>query len=180
MASDLSKKNYYTIDETLTYIHGSAEVIGLMMARIINLSEQSYQGAKMLGRAMQQINFIRDIKEDINLGRQYLPIDEMNSQGLKSLSKDLAHKQPREYVAFINKQLDYYNKWQKEAESYFNLIPSRYRLPIQTAAAMYKYTAKKIAKNPFSIFDTKIRPSIITIILSGFKQFFLILCSKLF
>jgi len=180
MASDLSKKHYQTISETLVYIHGSAEVIGLMMAKIMNLSEKSYQGAKMLGRAMQQINFIRDIKEDIYLGRQYLPVDEMKSLGLEFLNKNLAYRHSFEYISFIKKQLKYYNEWQREAESYFHFIPVRYRVPIQTASAMYKYTAKKIAKNPLLVFDLKVKPSKIRIILTGLKQVILILCSKLF
>jgi 15-cis-phytoene synthase len=180
MAADLSQANYQTITDTLKYIYGSAEVIGLMMAKLMNLPSDSYQGARLLGRAMQQINFIRDIKEDIDLGRQYLPIDEMKYLELKSLNQDLVYAQPFEYMAFIKKQLSYYNQWQKEAESYFHFIPIRYRIPIQTASAMYNYTAKKIAKEPLVVFDRKIKPGKTRIILTGLKQIFLILCSKLF
>ena len=64
MEMDLIKKRYETIEETLSYIYGSAEVIGLMMAKILDLDPQSYPFARYLGRAMQYINFIRDIDED--------------------------------------------------------------------------------------------------------------------
>ena len=55
MEADLSKKKYPTVEASLEYIYGSAEVIGLFMARIMNLEEESYWSARMLGRAMQYI-----------------------------------------------------------------------------------------------------------------------------
>ena len=69
MEMDLYHKNCLTIDDTLKYIYGSAEVIGLMMSKILRLKPESYPYAQYLGRAMQYINFIRDISEDNSLGR---------------------------------------------------------------------------------------------------------------
>ena len=69
MEADLHKKTYHTIDELLAYIYGSAEVVGLMMAQIMNLPESSWEAAKAQRKAMQLINFIRDIAEDNQLGR---------------------------------------------------------------------------------------------------------------
>jgi phytoene synthase len=73
MSMDLTNKNYISMKDTLEYIYGSAEVIGLMMAKILGLETESYTYACYQGRAMQYINFIRDIKEDIKLGRCYFP-----------------------------------------------------------------------------------------------------------
>ncbi len=77
MQADLSKKEYKTLKETKTYMYGSAEVIGLMMAKIIGVPESGYEAARLQGRAMQYINFIRDIAEDNTLGRQYIPSSEL-------------------------------------------------------------------------------------------------------
>jgi phytoene synthase len=73
MGLDLVKSEYDTLEETLEYIYGSAEVIGLFMCAIMGLPEESYHHACMMGRNMQYINFIRDINEDIGLGRRYFP-----------------------------------------------------------------------------------------------------------
>ena len=73
---DIKKKEYNSLEETLEYIYGSAEVIGFFMAKIIGLSDESLYYAGRLGRSMQYINFIRDIEEDNNLGRRYLVIIE--------------------------------------------------------------------------------------------------------
>ena len=56
------------MEELIDYMYGSAEVVGLMMARIMGINREADFCARMLGRAMQYINFIRDIDEDGKLG----------------------------------------------------------------------------------------------------------------
>jgi phytoene synthase len=68
MNADLSWRAYDGVDEVLGSIYGSAEVFGLFMARIMNLPDESLPYARLLGRAMQYINFIRDIDEELHLG----------------------------------------------------------------------------------------------------------------
>ena len=70
MAMDLEKSEYDTMDETLEYIYGSAEVIGLMMVKILDLDEDAFDSAEKLGRSMQFCNFLRDVREDQELGRR--------------------------------------------------------------------------------------------------------------
>ncbi|MDG6217995.1 MAG: squalene/phytoene synthase family protein, partial [Candidatus Thermoplasmatota archaeon] len=81
MEMDLIKQVYQDMDDTLKYIYGSAEVIGLFMARLLGLVDRSFESAKHLGRSMQYINFIRDINEDNSLGRQYFPQTELARYG---------------------------------------------------------------------------------------------------
>ena len=66
MEKDLTKKKYNDLEETLEYIYGSAEVIGLMMSKIMRLHPDSFLYAKMVGRSMQYINFIRDLNLELN------------------------------------------------------------------------------------------------------------------
>lgn len=164
MRLDLVKSRHETLPESLEYIYGSAEVIGLFMARIMDLPEQAYESAMMLGRAMQYINFIRDIAEDNKLGRLYLPVSESS---LSSLDEAEVRKHPEEFRDFIAKQLDRYMVWQSEAERGYRYIPKRYRVPIKTAGDMYKWTGHEIAENPFVVFDRKIKPRKARIVLAG-------------
>ncbi|MBN1523063.1 MAG: phytoene/squalene synthase family protein [Spirochaetales bacterium] len=156
MECDLSKTEYNTMEETLEYMYGSAEVIGLFMCRILNLQEQAEYAASMQGRAMQYINFIRDIKEDAELGRRYLPLTD---SGLSSLTEPAARAAPGLFTSFIRREIERYKTWQDEANAGFHLIPKRLRIPIRTAADMYLWTAEKIWKNPFLIFQTRVKPS---------------------
>ena len=156
MQHDLVKPICESMDETLTYIYGSAEVIGLFMARIMNLPPESFQSAAMLGRAMQYINFIRDIEEDNQLGRRYLPI---GGTSLSGLAEPEARANRSEFERFIRQELERYQGWQQQAVAGYRYIPRRYRIPIMTAADMYCWTASEIAKNPLVVFEKRVKPS---------------------
>jgi phytoene/squalene synthetase len=96
MKMDIDKSSYDrgVYDD---YIYGSAEVVGLMCLKVfVNGDENEYQEllypAKMLGSAFQKVNFLRDIKSDIDeRGRIYLPdvhssesIDDENKKRLET------------------------------------------------------------------------------------------------
>ncbi|MGM0431550.1 MAG: phytoene/squalene synthase family protein [Spirochaetota bacterium] len=156
MELDLFKQAYETMDETLEYIYGSAEVIGLYMNRILGIAHEADDYAKLLGRAMQYINFIRDIDEDVALGRRYLP---NLPEGLQDLSKSSYERCPELFTSFIREQIDQYEIWQQEAEKGYTYLPRRYRIPIVTAAQMYRWTARTIWENPSVVFEQKVKPS---------------------
>jgi len=160
MEMDITKKIYDTMDETLKYIYGSAEVIGLMMARVLGLVDRSFEHAKYLGRAMQYINFIRDIDEDNKLGRRYFPTEELEKYGLSSLSYNVVKDHPERFTDFMHAQLELYCGWQEWAEHGYGFIPRRYLIPIKTASEMYKWTGYQIYKNPFLVFKYKVKPMI--------------------
>lgn len=167
MEMDLSRSVYKDVTELDEYLYGSSEVIGLMMAKVMNLPEESYQSARMLGKAMQYINFIRDIDEDISLGRCYFPRDEMDEFGLKDMTEETARSNPEAFEAFVRKQLERYSDWQSQAEMGFHYIPFRFLVPIKTASNMYSWTAQEIARDPFSVYRQKIKPSKLRILRHG-------------
>ncbi len=162
MEMDLTKQRYETIEETLHYVYGSAEVIGLMMAKIMDLDPQSYPCAQYLGRAMQYINFIRDIEEDLTLGRTYLPL---GNSPLERLNYDYVSKKKDAFEELIRTNIGLYYQWQHEAEKGFVYIPKRYLIPIKTASDMYRWTAERIYRDPLLVFQRKVKPSIPRIIL---------------
>lgn len=159
MALDLRKTRYETIEETLGYVHGSAEVIGLMMARIMRLPKEADASAALLGRAFQYLNFIRDIAEDSWLGRTYLPLSEARAAGLESLDEECALRNPQAFQAFVAAQLDRYHGWRREAGQGFAYIPRASLVPIITAARLYDSTARTIGRNAFVVFRRKVKPS---------------------
>ncbi|OGC12236.1 phytoene synthase [candidate division WOR-1 bacterium RIFOXYA12_FULL_52_29] len=158
MEQDLDKKIYATLEETENYMYGSAEVVGLMMAAILGLPEKSYPMAKALGKAMQYINFIRDIREDQLLGRRYLPTSELEKFGLDSLEERAARRLPERFAAFIGGQLAYYRQWQAEADPGYRYLSWRCFVPIKTAADMYAWTARQIDLDPLIVFKETVKP----------------------
>jgi phytoene synthase len=167
MALDLSKHCYRTLDETLLYIYGSAEVIGLMMSRILSIDHSFDDHSRSLGKAMQYINFIRDIGEDHALGRIYFPMGELSEHGLPDLSRNSAESNPEGFRKFVRIQLQRYSEWQRHAEGGFPSIPRRYLIPISTASDMYNWTAKMIEHDPFIVYRRKVKPSRTRIIISA-------------
>lgn len=159
MAMDITKSTYQTMDDLYTYLYGSSEVVGLFMARIMDLPEESLYAARHLGRAMQYINFIRDIDEDIKLGRTYFPQEDLNEFNLVNLEENHTLANPEGFKSFIRKQLMTYQSWQQIAEEGFKYIPYRYLIPIKTASDMYNWTARQIEKNPFIVYQRKVKPS---------------------
>jgi phytoene synthase len=170
MRSDITQKNYKTIDDTIKYMYGSAEVIGCMMARILALPTSSYACAKLLGRAMQYVNFIRDIAEDQTLGRTYLPLAEIKKAGLASLDAEEIRSKKEAFHSLIQSEIKRYISWQKEAEKGYVYIPRRYLIPIKTAANMYLWTAQEIEKHPQLVFTKKVKPSLFRILTTVLKN----------
>lgn len=83
MRRDLDPVNFTDPDELARYVHGSAEVVGLMCLQAFLADErveqgarqQMEEGAKRLGAAFQKVNFVRDLAADADgLGRRYLPL----------------------------------------------------------------------------------------------------------
>lgn len=157
MEMDTYRNEYGTMDETLEYIRGSAEVIGLMMVRILDLEEDAEEYAELLGRSMQYCNFLRDIEEDRKLGRRYIPEEKLEKYGIESLEKEKIDNE--KFERFMGEEIQRYFEWQSEAEKGLKYIPYRVRVPVILSSRIYKYTAKKIREDPMRVFDEKVRPS---------------------
>lgn len=83
MTMDLSVTEYATYDDLYEYVYGSAAVIGLQMVPILEPSRvEAVERAKDLGVAFQLANFIRDVNEDLDRGRIYLPLEELEKHGV--------------------------------------------------------------------------------------------------
>ncbi len=170
MEKDIKKVRMQSLANTLEYMYGSAEVIGLMIAKILKLPKKSYKYAKMLGRAMQYANMIRDIDEDNSLGRTYIPINHIKKHGLASLNKEDVLKNKEKFEKLIRYEIKLCRKWQVEAEKGFAYIPKRLLIPIRTSSDMYKWFTNEIYKNPLIIFQKKIKPSKTRIIMTAAKN----------
>ncbi|HWS37190.1 MAG TPA: phytoene/squalene synthase family protein [Actinoplanes sp.] len=84
MAMDITVTAYPTYDDLLDYMEGSAAVIGTMMLPILGSSDPAAarEPARQLGFAFQLTNFIRDIAEDLDRGRVYLPQEHLDEYGV--------------------------------------------------------------------------------------------------
>jgi phytoene synthase len=84
MAMDLASSSYATYDDLLAYMEGSAAVIGTMMLPVLGSADPAgaREPARQLGLAFQLTNFIRDVSEDLERGRLYLPLADLARFGV--------------------------------------------------------------------------------------------------
>ncbi len=83
MRTDLTVSSYDSYDELMTYVYGSAAVIGLMTLPVLEPTTPDAEAyARDLGIAFQLANFVRDVGEDLDRGRVYLPLDELARFGV--------------------------------------------------------------------------------------------------
>ncbi|OIK29247.1 phytoene/squalene synthase family protein [Streptomyces malaysiense] len=85
MRADLDITDYATYADLRTYTYGSAEVIGLQMLPVLGTvvpREEAAPHAAALGVAFQLTNFLRDVGEDLDRGRVYLPADLLAAHGV--------------------------------------------------------------------------------------------------
>ena len=88
--SDLVKNRYADFDELRTYCYQVASVVGLICIHIFGYSgaEDARRHAIDLGLAMQLTNICRDVREDWEMGRVYLPQDELRRFGVTEQDLD--------------------------------------------------------------------------------------------
>lgn len=170
MRSDFDVVDYQTYDELLGYVYGSAEVVGLMMARIMQLPSEADEAARLLGRCMQLINFVRDVKEDNALGRMYLPASWRGE--LADLSESSARSNPEVFAACLARGIAEYRSCLSEAQEGFSFIPRRCLIPIRTASQMYSWTARRIEEDPLVVFSCKVKPSKLRVFVAGLRNAF--------
>jgi phytoene synthase len=84
MAMDLTVTGYRDYAELLAYMAGSAAAIGSMMLPVLGSSDlaAAREPARQLGLAFQLTNFIRDVAEDLDRGRLYLPREDLDRFGV--------------------------------------------------------------------------------------------------
>jgi phytoene synthase len=129
-----------------------------MMAKIMRLPNASIHFAKMQGRAFEIINFMRDLNTDIAAGRNYFPLSEVKKFGLAKLDETNALKHPEEFKKFIRFQIKRYRLWQQDADKGLQFVPRRMKIAVHAAIDVYAWMAKKIDKDPYIVFEKRIKP----------------------
>ena len=138
VASDLSKKRYENFDELAVYCYGVASTVGLMSMRIIGYRDRdAIPYAVKLGVAMQVTNILRDVSEDWNAGRVYLPQDELAEFGLSD--QDIAAaKNTGRWQRFMQFQVERNRRLYAEAMPGIAYLDPGGRFAIAAAAELYR------------------------------------------
>lgn len=163
MAMDLTITEYPTYEALSEYVYGSAAVIGLEMVHVLGVTkpellEETLIGAKKLGIAFQLANFIRDIGEDLQRGRIYLPLDELQAFGIDK-ERLRSRRVDSDLKAAIAFQIHRVRELQREAEATIvNLTPQSHAC-IKAASELYCGIVDEVEKIDFEVFTKRAKTS---------------------
>lgn len=159
MEMDLTVTEYQTFDDLYEYVYGSAAVIGLQMVPILGGDTvNSLEAAKNLGVAFQLANFIRDVGEDLDRGRVYLPLQELAEHGVTRQMLE-ARKLTPEIISALKFQIARVRKLQKEAEPGIALLDKTSQPCIRAASELYCGIVDEVEKIGYDIFNHRAKTS---------------------
>jgi 15-cis-phytoene synthase len=158
MAMDLHTDGYATYDDLLAYMEGSAAVIGTMMAPILESADPpaAAEHARQLGLAFQLTNFIRDIGEDLDRGRVYLPAEDLERFGVGRADLAAAQASPAvtELLAFeIQRARAHY----RAAEPGIELLAPSSRPCIRVAFDLYGGILDEVERAGYQVLAARVR-----------------------
>ena len=155
MEMDLTVTRYNNYDELMTYVYGSAVVIGLEMLPILGYSDpRAIEAATALGTAFQLANFIRDIGEDIDRGRIYMPLDELHQFGV-SEEMLLKRQMTPQIIDAIKFQIARVRDLQAKADAGIKYLDPISRPCIRAASELYCGIVDEIEANGYDIFNKR-------------------------
>ncbi|KAA6210994.1 phytoene/squalene synthase family protein [Streptomyces filamentosus] len=157
MRSDLFVREYATYDDLRGYMHGSAAVIGLQMVPVLGTvvpREQAEPYAAALGVAFQLTNFLRDVGEDLDRGRVYLPADLLAASGvdrdLLRWSRLTGHRDPRVTDA-LRAAADLTQDVYREAEPGIDLLDPASAPCVRAAFVLYREILAVIEEEGYAV-----------------------------
>ena len=159
MEMDLTVTEYQSYEALLEYVYGSAAVIGLEMVPVLGYSDQrAFEAAKKLGIAFQLANFIRDVNEDLDRGRVYLPLDELARFGVDRAMLERRVLTP-EIVEALKFQIARVRSLQEEADVGIAYLDKTSRPCIRAASELYCGIVDEVEAIGYDIFNKRAKTS---------------------
>ncbi len=152
MQADLNNPVLQTVDELLHYCYQAAGTVGLMMSRIMGVTDpRALQRAKSLGMAMQLTNIARDINEDWQSGRRYVPNKWLSLVPKKDMTP--TNSQVRKAV---EKLLSLADDLYDEGYEGLKYLPSGARTAIRLAGRVYQEIGNEIRRQDFCVMQSRV------------------------
>ena len=153
---DLNKNRYQTFEELELYCYRVASVVGLICIQIFGYENPAAkQHAIDLGIAMQLTNIIRDVQEDLDRGRIYIPQEELSRYGCteQDLVSGIPNESTRNLIGFqVQRARMYFQRGNK----LFPYLSPRSRACPAVLAQLYIRILDQVEANSFNVFNGRI------------------------
>jgi phytoene synthase len=156
---DTEQRRYATFEELHGYCRRVAGAVGVACVAVYGSHET--ERAEQLGVALQLINIIRDVPEDWELGRVYVPQDELAAYGVSE--DDIAEgRVTPEWRALMAFQASRARVYLDEGLTLLDSLDTRSAACVATFAGLYRATLDRIEAGGFDVFDGPVRLSRLT------------------
>jgi 15-cis-phytoene synthase len=154
MRMDLTVTSYRTWQDLCGYMEGSAAVIGEMMLPVLEpTSPDAKDPARSLGLAFQLTNFLRDVDEDLDRGRVYLPQEDVEHFGV-----DLhGRRATPQWQALMAYEIERNRALYAFADTGIALLPPRSARCVGTARVLYAQILDRIERQDYDVFRSRAR-----------------------
>jgi 15-cis-phytoene synthase len=164
---DLYKNRYESFEELSLYCYRVAGTVGMMSNAVVGVDLSQFtapwkcgkisipaEEAVALGIAKQLTNILRDVGEDAERGRIYLPLDELAlfNYTEQDLMNQVVNDNWRELMRF---QIQRARKYYKQAESGISLLSPDVRWPVWAALLLYQQILDSIERNDYDVFNRR-------------------------
>jgi phytoene synthase len=155
MTMDLTVTEYQTYEDLYEYVYGSAAVIGLQMVPILEpTSQDAYKYATELGVAFQLANFIRDVGEDLERGRVYLPLQELAQFGVSRAALEARIATP-EIKAALKFQIERVRQLEQSSRTGIAMLGAQSQPCIETARILYCGIVDAVEQIDYEVFSKR-------------------------
>ncbi len=153
---DLTISRYETFDDLRSYCYRVASVVGLICIQVCGYSDpKAREYAIDLGLAMQLTNILRDIKEDSEIGRVYLPQEELARFGY-SEEQLMAGEINENFTKFMEFQVARARNYFEKGKRLLKLLPMRTRACPSVLGGIYSHVLDHIEDNGYDVYERRI------------------------
>lgn len=155
MEMDVSIAGYDTWDDLLGYMDGSAAVIGEMLLPILEPRSEAAARphARDLGLAFQLTNFLRDVGEDLDRGRIYIPREDLARFGADPRTRTVDDR----WRAVMRFEIERCGRLYESADLGIAQLPPSSAACVQAARILYSRILEEIEKADYDVFTSRAR-----------------------
>ena len=161
MRADLTVTRYPTYDDLLGYAHGSAAVVGLQLTHVFGTVVPVALAAPYaidLGLAMQLTNVLRDVREDLDRGRVYLPLEDLERFGV-TVEHLHAGVDDEPFRALMRFEVERTRGLYRQAAQGIRLLSPAARPAVEAALALYGGILGAIERSGYRVLDRRVSVS---------------------
>ncbi len=150
---DLSIRTYRTFDDLYQYCYRVASVVGLCSLHILGFRDTAAKKlAEECGIAFQLTNILRDLREDAQSGRIYLPLEDLERFGY-SPDELAAGEYNRQFLALMQFEIERARSYYRRAYPLIDMVEAESRPALWTLMSIYGGILNAIERNGGNVFS---------------------------